>query len=566
MQGYITYNNQIFTDDYGKATILNQYFESVFVNDNGLLPDFPMRTCESISDIEISYSIVLNTLKKLKRNAAAGPDGLPPILFKETALNIAHPLAIMFRSFIDLHTLPSEWKLSHITPVFKKGSPVDPSNYRPISLTSCCCKIMESIIAQDLLKFLDVHKLISKNQHGFLKKHSTTTNILECLNDWTVSLTNRRFVMIAYIDFHRAFDSISHIKLIHKLKSYGITGNLLFWLTAFLSSRYQKVRIGSALSECCAVLSGVPQGSVLGPLLFNLYINDLTDFSSPFSNSKLYADDVKIYTEICDPSSFQHLQLYLDHIQIWATDWQLTISESKCSVLQLSVSKSDLRPNFRLFNTPILSVDSVCDLGITIDSNLCFRKHISILVCKAKQRSALIHRCFVSKRISNLIKAFKIYVRPLLECSPQIWSPVNKGLINLIESVQRAFTKRLPGFQNICYADRLVKLQLQSLEHRRLVYDLILCFNIVHGFSALTFSDFFSLPNSTNLRGHSLRLAVPLARNNIRKHFFAVKIVPIWNSLPDSLVTSSTTSLFKSRLAKHNLSSFLILPSYFVSH
>ena len=143
---------------------------------------------------------------------------------------------------------------------------------------------------------------------------------------------------------------------------------------------------------------------------------------------------------------------------------------------------------------------------------------------------------------------------------------MNKGLINLIESVQRAFTKRLPGFQNICYADRFVKLQLPSLEHRRLVYDLILCFNIVHGFSALTFLDFFSLPNSTNLRGHSLRLAVPLARNNIRKHFFAVKIVPIWNSLPDSLVTSSTTSLFKSLLAKHNLSSFLILPSYFASH
>ena len=122
---------------------------------------------------------------------------------------------------------------------------------------------------------------------------------------------------------------------------------------------------------------------------------------------------MKIYTEICDPSSSQHLQLYLDHVHIWAADWQLTISESKCSILQLSVSKSDLRPNFCLFNTPILSVDSVCDLGITIiDSNLCFRKHISILVCKAKQRSALIHRCFVSKPIRNLIKAFKfMFVR-----------------------------------------------------------------------------------------------------------------------------------------------------------
>ena len=209
--------------------------------------------------------------------------------------------------------------------------------------------------------------------------HSTTTNttnILEGLNDWTVSLTNRRSVVVAYIDFHRAFDSISHIKLIHKLKCYGITGNLLFWLTAFLSSRYQRVRIGSSLSEYCAVLSGVPQGSVLGPLLFNLYINDLTDFYTPLSNSKLYADDVKIYTEICDSVSFLHLQSYLDHIQTWAADWQLTISESKCNIIQLSVSKANFLPDFYLYNTPITSVESVCDLGIIIDSNLCFRKHL----------------------------------------------------------------------------------------------------------------------------------------------------------------------------------------------
>ena len=159
----------MFTDDFGKATISNQYFESVFIEDNGSLPDFPFRTRESISDVNISPSIVLRTLRKLKGNAAAGPDGLPPILFKETTSNIAYPLALMFRSFIDLHALPSEWKLSHITPVFKKGSPIDPSNYRPISLTSCCCKVMESIIAQDLLNFLHMHKLIgwSKNNMVF---------------------------------------------------------------------------------------------------------------------------------------------------------------------------------------------------------------------------------------------------------------------------------------------------------------------------------------------------------------------------------------------------------------
>ena len=236
--GPLSMNNVIFTSDWDKAAILNQYFESVFTNDNNILPDFPMRVNDCIDDIHVSPSIVLKILKKLKVNSAAGPDRLPPVFFNKTASVIAYPLSVIFRNLIDLRSLPSEWKISHVTPVFKKGAPTDPSNYRPISLNSCCCKILESIIAQDLLEFLDTHKLISKHQHGFLKKHSTTTNLLESLNDWSVSLSNNRSVVVAYIDFHRAFDSISHVKLIHKLKAYGIGGNLLAWISVFLINRF----------------------------------------------------------------------------------------------------------------------------------------------------------------------------------------------------------------------------------------------------------------------------------------------------------------------------------------
>ena len=171
-----------------------------------------------------------------------------------------------------------------------------------------------------------------------------------------------------------------------------------------------------------------------------------------------------------------------------------------------------------------------------------------------------------SRDIGNLVRAFKVYVRPLVECSPQIWSPSNVGLINLIESIQRSFTKRLPGFQNLSYSDRLTKLKLQSLEHRRLIFDLMLCYKIVHGSSAILFSDFFSLPNNQNLRGHPFRISIPIARNNIRKHFFAVRVIPIWNSLPLNLVTSPTEAIFKRRILKHNLANHLILPSFFLSN
>ena len=174
----------------------------------------------------------------------------------------------MYRSFIDLHNLPQEWKMSLITPIFKKGSPSDPSNYRPISLTPTCCNILESLISADLSEFLNDHKLISKHQHGFLKKHSTVTNLLESVNDWTLSLSSSKSVAIAYIDFQRAFDSVSHPKLLHKLQNYGIDGNLLFWISSFLTGRRQSVKIGSSFSKFSPVSSGVPQGSVLGPNTF----------------------------------------------------------------------------------------------------------------------------------------------------------------------------------------------------------------------------------------------------------------------------------------------------------
>ena len=198
---------------------------------------------------------------------------------------------------------------------------------------------------------------------------------------------------------------------------------------------------------------------------------------------------------------------------------------------------------FSINGAPLAVENFATDLGVTIDTDLKFNKHINDLVARAKQRAVLIRRCFISRDVNNLILAFKIYVRLLLEYSSQIWSPHLTYLNEKVESVQRSFTKFLPGLANLTYSERLTNLKMQSLEHRRLLCDLRMSFNIVHGNIALRFDDLLAFSNNAFTRGHPFKLTVPLAKTDVRKYFFAVRIVPVWNSLPKNVVTASSIQL-----------------------
>ena len=444
-------DNILLTSDSDKANLLNSYFQSVFTADDGLLPPFPSRVppgSPGLSDVDITPAIVLKILRKLKTNSAAGPDGLPSILFSKCAVSFVTPLSILFRSLIDLKSLPMEWKHAIITPVFKKGSPSDKSNYRPIALTCSCCKILESIIVDNVLQYLTDHNLITKHQHGFIKNHSTVSNLLESINDWNLSLSRRNSVDIVYIDFKRAFDSISHRKLIHKLAGYGIQGNLLLWITAFLDSRSQSVRVGSALSPPSLVISGVPQGSCIGCALFILFINDVTDCITPSTFIKLFADDLKLYSEVSCSAHSSNIQHNLDLIFIWSNTWQLPISTPKCNTLHLGSSPAN---SYSISNQYLCNVSPVKDLGILVDSRLKFVDHIQDIVSRASKRANLVFRCFLSRNTTNLTKAFVTYVRPLLEYASPVWSPSYLYLINHIESVHNLSL-------NVCHSVNLSRM------------------------------------------------------------------------------------------------------------
>ena len=546
----------VVTSDVKKADMFNEYFASVGVADNGKsLQNVQVVACKTLESVTFNEHNILFAMRKLKPNLSSGPDGLPPLLFKKLQYVLATPLALVFTQLFSVGVIPDIWKQAVIVPVFKKGATCDVANYRPISLTCVASKIMERVIVQQILHHLYSNKLLSVTQHGFIKGRSTCTNLLEALNDWTLSIQNKKSVSIAYIDFSRAFDSVSHDKLFACLHAYGIRGDLLCWLRNFFIGRTHKTKIGVSLSAVAALLTGVIQGSGIGPMMFVIYIDDLAKLLERHGiKAKLFADDVKVYVEIDDPSDSWCLQRTLDMIGAWADEWQLSLSVSKCNILTVGNACDGM--HYCLSGARLPQGNTARDLGITISSDLSPSQHISEIVLKAHQRSNHIIRCFVSGNTNSLVRAFCVYVRPLLEFNSVVWSPTLIKDIDLIEQVQRRFTKRLRGFKDITYPNRLQRLKLLSLELRRLHLDLIYCYKIVFGLVCVNFDDLFKFSTITHTRGHCYKLYKSRCTSTVRKNFFAERVTNVWNYLPQSVDFSSLTK-FKQSLFHVDFSAYV---------
>ena len=419
--------------------------------------------------------------------------------------------------------------------------------------------MFESVIKAKIQDYILKHALLHPNQHGFVAGHSTNTNLLQSLNDWTVNIRNKRSTRVTYIDFSRAFDSIVHKKLLAKLASYGIGGNLYNIIESFLENRAQQVIVDGVSSRVMNVISGVPQGSVLGPLLFIIYVNDLSEVISPEIASKLFADDVKLYTDVFVGDDIDQLQACIDSVVEWADRWQLRISLKKCSTIDFGhSSKIGAFCNNTIEGQNLSTGEKVTDLGVLFDSILVFTPHINQIIAKAKQRIFLMYRVFKSRVISILLLAYKTYILPLLSYCSSVWSPSTIGNIVALESVQKLFTRRIPGLKFMSYKDRLATLQLPSLELRRIRADLVLCFKILNGLIAGPPELYGLNLYKGATRGHDMRLMKAHDRVDARKHYFGCRITSPWNSLPSELVHSTSVSLFKRGLTQVDLSDYLL--------
>jgi hypothetical protein len=315
-----------------KAEVLSSQFASVFSDGPaGPLPLIDNRTFV-IDGFLIKPEGVLKLLLNLDVKKSVGPDLVSPRVLKECAQQLAGPLAVFFNLILLTGFVPDDWKTAIIHPLFKKGSRFLPANYRPISLTSCLCKIFEHIVSSQIHKFLFLHNLIDEHQHGFRSNRSCEGAIVSMLQDWAAPLDRLCAVDAVFLDFSKAFDTVPHRLLTYKLEQYGICGPLLKWIGNFLTGRTQRVRVNNELSKVVQVTSGVPQGSVLGPLLFLLYINDIT--KTVRSKMNLFADDCVIYSQVYSNNDIARLQTDLDALCQWSLNWGLRFNVNKCHHLR----------------------------------------------------------------------------------------------------------------------------------------------------------------------------------------------------------------------------------------
>ena len=374
-----------------------------------------------------------------------------------------------------------------------------------------------------------------------------STHLLEVVNEWSLILEGGDPIDTVYLDFQKAFDSVPHMRLLRKLQRYGVSGHLLRWMKAFLIGRHQQVVVGGHTSAWAPVSSGVPQGSVLGPVLFIVYINDLPEIVQ--SSVKLFADDTKIYRNVSSSSGPVCLQADLDAVTSCSDTWQMPFNANKCS--SLHIGSSNPHHVYTMRGSALEQSTSEKDLGVHVDPLMKFRKQAALAVSKGNQVLALIRRSFQSIDAESLPILYKTFVRPHLEYANVIWGPFNRMDQKLLERVQRRATKLVLNIKYLPYPLRLRHLKIPSLYYRRRRGDMIVIYQLFNGGLDIDPDQFFSLAGATTTRGHSMKLKKPQAISRARRNTLVVRAVNDWNSLPRHVILPSSINQFKSNLDNH---------------
>ena len=529
-----------------KAEAFSNHYAAVYIDDLSPTPLLQPRLVGLWNDEEISTEEVAGQLRLLNPNKSPGPDDLHPLVLKELADVLAGPLTRLFNLSLKYGALPTEWKTAVVKPMFKSGSRLEPGNYRPVSLTCVLCKVMEKIVTNRIKIYLETNQLLHAGQHGFRSKRSCITNLMIARESWAEARSCNKDVDVIYVDFSKAFDKVPHQRLINKLEAYGIAGGTLRWITDFLNGRTFQVRIERALSGPKAVRSGVPQGSVLGPLLFLIYINDLLDHIT--SPCLLYADDVKIWRVLNDEDDPDALQEDLDRLINWSETWQLPINRSKSTYIHIG---NELRTNAYHMKGVLLNVTKQeKDLGVLVSDSLKTAAHTEMICSSSRRMVGAIRRSFCKLTPGAFQVLYSTHIRSRLEYGSVVTYPCTLGELEDIERVQRAATKLVDGMTGLEYGERLIALDLFPQSYRRVRGDLIAVRHVLKGDYGVEAQKYFPLRDDCGRRGH--RYTLQKRRTNVpAKLCLSLRAVNLWNSLPADVVDEENETSFKKKLDQH---------------
>jgi hypothetical protein len=503
-----------------------------------------LRNVESLTDVvlgSISSEEVVAGIRSLKSSGLGGPDGVPSFIVKGCSEVLIEPLKFIFNLSISTSCFPSKWKVARVVPIFKSGHRNNIANYRPISILNNFAKVFERIIYSSI--FRQVRHVISDKQHGFLPGRSTTTNLMVLTNELSSVLDKGGQMDVIYMDFTKAFDTVSHAVLLEKLNKIGFNMNLIKLMKSYLKDRTQYVSISNVKSPVYQCTSGVPQGSNLGPLLFLMFINDLP-LNINESMCLMFADDVKVFKPVMRFEDCRKLQEDVNNISCWCHSNKLNLNISKCCVLTFTRQHNPLNYTYNVSGINLDKVASYKDLGVVFNANLSFNPHIESLVAKANRQLGFIMRTCCNFSDTNTFSfLYKALVRSILEYAVEVWNPYTCDMIIVLERMQNKFLRLLffKTFGHSCprefpTSELRAIFRYDSLKLRREVKSLSFLYNVLNNkIDCIYFTSKLNIYVSPIARRTSFSFFIPRSRTVNNYNTPLIRIPRLFNSICNDL-------------------------------
>lgn len=543
----------ILTDDLDKANAFNNYFikASVIEDKNARVPDVNRIMAGAFENLTVTIQDVLDQLKSLDISKSYGPDLISPRFLKEGADILAAPLCKIINNSLLQQVVPSAWKRANVIPIYKKGKKNLTDNYRPVSLLSTASKIMERTVFKYVYNHFKDNFIISQFQSGFLPGRSTVTQLLEVYHHLCSTLNAGKEIRVVFLDISKAFDKVWHPGLLYKLEMCGISGNLLGWFKSYLSDRSQRVIVNGKTSDWCEITAGVPQGSVLGPLLFLIYINDIVNTVS-HCKIRMFADDTCLFLQVDDRiEAAALLNEDIQSIYNWSNDWLIQFSPPKTKSLTIS-NKADvaLNPTLHFNLHPIEEVKSHIYLGVRLCSNLQWGAHIRDVTLKARKKlNVLTYFKFKLSR-KSLETIYESFILPTMEYANIVWGGTSDVDLAKLEKIHVDAMRCITGAtarSNI--ANLYTDTQWYSTKDRICNNIQTMMFKIKNNLAPNDLKVLIPIPNvnNYNLRNKQA-LQNPFCRLQLFKRSFIPTGIRQWNNLAAEIKLLSTVHTFKQHI------------------